>query len=306
MNPNDGACSITQCPTAPGDSVTYEWRATQYGHTFYHAHYSLQAWDGVFGGIMINGPASANYDEEAGLIWLTDWDHRTADAMYPAAETGGEPEMQTGLFNNTNIWTLDNGTVVGQRFETSLTPGNSYRLRVINSAMSTLFKFEIDNHNLTVIAADLVPVEPYTVETLAVGVAQRFDVILTLNQADVATDFWMRAIPQICASYDPLINNTDIKGILHYGNSTGQPATSAFNYTSSCDDETQLHYSDLVPVVPVNVEKATWFDTEDSGVNLNSAGYYRWYMGPTNFIAEWNNPTLMQIYNDDGIISNTT
>lgn len=30
-NPMDGVPSITQCPTAPGDSFTYTWRATQYG-----------------------------------------------------------------------------------------------------------------------------------------------------------------------------------------------------------------------------------------------------------------------------------
>lgn len=35
-NPQDGVTSITQCPTAPGESITYTWRATQYGTTWYH------------------------------------------------------------------------------------------------------------------------------------------------------------------------------------------------------------------------------------------------------------------------------
>lgn len=38
--------------------------------TWYHSHFALQAWEGIFGGIVINGPASANYDEDMGLIFL--------------------------------------------------------------------------------------------------------------------------------------------------------------------------------------------------------------------------------------------
>lgn len=40
----DGVASITQCPLAPGDSSTYTWKATQYGTTWYHSHFSMQAW----------------------------------------------------------------------------------------------------------------------------------------------------------------------------------------------------------------------------------------------------------------------
>jgi FtsP/CotA-like multicopper oxidase with cupredoxin domain len=55
-NPMDGVAAITQCPTAPGDSITYTWRATQYGSSWYHSHFYVQAWDGIAGGIVINGP----------------------------------------------------------------------------------------------------------------------------------------------------------------------------------------------------------------------------------------------------------
>lgn len=68
-NPMDGAVSITQCPTAPGQTMTYRWRATQYGTTWYHSHIGLQTWEGVFGGVIINGPASANYMKIWGQSW---------------------------------------------------------------------------------------------------------------------------------------------------------------------------------------------------------------------------------------------
>lgn len=43
-NGDDGVASITQCPTAPGESMTYTWKATQYGTSWYHSHFALQAW----------------------------------------------------------------------------------------------------------------------------------------------------------------------------------------------------------------------------------------------------------------------
>ena len=32
----DGVNGVTQCPIKPGNSYTYEWTATQYGHSWYH------------------------------------------------------------------------------------------------------------------------------------------------------------------------------------------------------------------------------------------------------------------------------
>lgn len=166
-NQNDGVVSITQCPTAPGESITYTWRATQYGSTWYHSHFALQAWEGVFGGIVINGPATANYDEDLGVLFLNDWDHSTVDQLYSAAQTTGPPELDNALINGTNTW--EDG---GSRLEVSMTSGSSYRLRVVNAAIDTHFKFSIDNHTLQVIASDLTPIEPYTTEILNIGIGK--------------------------------------------------------------------------------------------------------------------------------------
>lgn len=165
-NQNDGVTAITQCPTAPGDTITYTWRATQYGSTWYHSHFDLQAWEGIFGGIVINGPASSNYDEDKGMLFLNDWSHETVDELYHTAQTSGPPTLDNGLINGTNIYSSS-----GHRFNTSFTNGTSYRFRLVNAAIDTHFKFSIDNHTLTVIASDLVPIEPYntTVLDIAMG-----------------------------------------------------------------------------------------------------------------------------------------
>jgi FtsP/CotA-like multicopper oxidase with cupredoxin domain len=64
--------------------MTYTWRATQYGSSWYHSHFALQAWEGVFGGIIINGPATANYDEDLGVLMLNDWDHQVCSCPQEA------------------------------------------------------------------------------------------------------------------------------------------------------------------------------------------------------------------------------
>jgi FtsP/CotA-like multicopper oxidase with cupredoxin domain len=45
----DGVNGVTQCPTAPGDSFNYTFRAMQYGSAWYHSHYSAQYADGAAG-----------------------------------------------------------------------------------------------------------------------------------------------------------------------------------------------------------------------------------------------------------------
>jgi FtsP/CotA-like multicopper oxidase with cupredoxin domain len=177
-NEYDGVPSITQCPTAPGETITYTWRATQYGTSWYHSHFSLMAWEGVHGGLIINGPATSNYDEDKGTIVLGDWSHDTCDALYSYAQTVGPPTLDNGLINGTN--THDGA---GTRFTTAFTAGQSYRLRIINSAVDTHWKFSIDGHTLQVIAADFVPIEPYTANYVNIGMGgpnlgTYFDVVL--------------------------------------------------------------------------------------------------------------------------------
>jgi hypothetical protein len=38
----DGVPGVQQCPIAPGDSFTYQFRASLYGTSWYHSHYSAQ------------------------------------------------------------------------------------------------------------------------------------------------------------------------------------------------------------------------------------------------------------------------
>ena len=171
-NQNDGVVSITQCPITPYHEYTYRWRAQQYGTSWYHSHIGLQAWEGVAGALVINGPATANYDVDAGTIMLSDWPHKTADELFWYAQIVGPPMLNNSLINGTNTYgSGDNET--GERFKMKVEENTSYRLRLINAALDTHYKFMIDNHTLTVISMDLVPIEPFTTTFIDIGMGEK-------------------------------------------------------------------------------------------------------------------------------------
>ncbi|KAK7911901.1 hypothetical protein PG985_014382 [Apiospora marii] len=293
-NDNDGVASITQCPTAPGETFTYKWRATQYGSTWYHSHFALQAWQGVFGGIVINGPATANYDNDLGLMFLNDWSHQTVDELWETAQAGGPPELDNCLINGTNTFN-NSGTVTGSHNALSLVEGQSHRLRLVNSALDTFFKFSIDNHTLTVIAMDLVPIEPFTTDVLNIGIGQRYDVVITANQQAVANKFWLRATPQSACS--DITDPDNIRGIVYYGDKTdGEPTTLAHGFEDSCVDMDQ---SLLVPHNKATVGPNAWQSTNTVEVGSNDDGMFRWFINSTTMIVHWGNPTVLQVHNNE-------
>lgn len=282
----DGVASITQCPVAPGDSTTYTWKATQYGTTWYHSHFSLQAWNGVFGGILIRGPASAPYDEDKGMIILSDWLHETTDSLYNAASTAGPPTANNGLINGLNVYQRG-----GSRFKTGFESGKSYRLRLVNTAIDTMFRFGIDNHTLTVIAADLVPIVPFETEMISIGIGQRYDVIVKADQEP--GNYWMRSIPQLTCSANEMTLN--IKGIVTYDNiAVANPTTDAYEYIDNCAD---MPLESLVPAVSIDAGDATTQEVMEVGLSIVNS-FFKWTLNSNSFLSDWGEPTLQKVLSD--------
>ncbi|EPQ65769.1 Bgt-1212 [Blumeria graminis f. sp. tritici] len=281
----DGVPAITQCPIALGHSFTYRWRASQYGSSWYHSHFAVQAWDGIFGGIQINGPATANYDEDKGVLILSDWSHKTAPVLALESAISGPPPQTNGLINGTNVF---NGT--GSRFETNFVAGTSYRLRLINSAADTHFRFSIDDHILTVISNDFVPIVPYNTTNLSIGIGQRYDVIVHTNKTTTG-DFWIRAVPQKECSTNE--NRDNIRGIVRYNSSsTLEPNTSAYTTIDSCSDEESKN---LVPYLSIPVASTpSAIERADANLQRTDVGTVRWAVNGTSFVSQWKYPTLLQ------------
>ncbi|KAG9897593.1 laccase precursor, partial [Aureobasidium melanogenum] len=127
----DGVNGISECALAPGETKTYTFHCTQYGSSWYHSHYTSQYGMGVVGAILIDGPATANYDIDLGTFPMMDWYYKNADvvnalALINAQSGSGAPPSNTLLLNGTN----DNGP--GGKYQSvALTKGKKHRLRII-------------------------------------------------------------------------------------------------------------------------------------------------------------------------------
>lgn len=94
----DGAPGISQCPIPPGTSYRYEFLASLYGSTWYHAHYSAQYAGGIVGPMVIHGPTQAKYDVDLGPILLSGM---LPSVKYPSTITNSGVLLQTGITRNT-------------------------------------------------------------------------------------------------------------------------------------------------------------------------------------------------------------
>jgi len=71
--------------------------------------------------------------------------------------------------------------------------GKTYLFRIINAASLVAVNFAIANHNMTIVRAEGTYVEPLTLDSLDINVAQRYSVLVTMDQAP-ATSYWMSTV----------------------------------------------------------------------------------------------------------------
>ncbi|KAB8220138.1 multicopper oxidase-domain-containing protein [Aspergillus novoparasiticus] len=105
---SDGVPGLSQKGIQSGESFTYQWKATEYGSYFYHAHEKGYMEDGLYGPIYIHprdsqprpfGLITSDPDERMAMrvaednsqsIMLSDWRHHTSDQVW-------DIEQRTGL-----------------------------------------------------------------------------------------------------------------------------------------------------------------------------------------------------------------
>jgi FtsP/CotA-like multicopper oxidase with cupredoxin domain len=244
--------------------------------------------------MIINGPATADYDEDLGLLFLQDWSHISAFTLWSTAKKGRPPTLNNGLINGTNTFDCSNSTDPncvggGKKFEMLFKAGKKYRIRLINVAIDGQFQFSIDGHKMKVIANDLVPIVPYDTNILKITIGQRYDVIVEADQGH--GDFWIRGgWNSACGS---LNNAANLTGILRYSKCSKKDPTSTSSVTidGSCGDEPA---NKLVPHLPVEVTKMLDTITQDLG--FNTTGYFKWTINDSSLYLNWSDPTLLRIF----------
>ena len=146
-------------------------------------HYSSQYSGGAIGPIIIYGLNTVDYDIDIGPVMLGDHYHMDYFSLVEKTMAGANPPADNNLINgkmnypcgNTSLPCQPNAGISKFQFQS----GKTHRLRLINPSARIIEKFHIDGHNLTVIANEFVPVNPYTTDVVTLGVGQRTDVIVS-------------------------------------------------------------------------------------------------------------------------------
>lgn len=306
-NDQDGVPGITECSIAPGTTREYRFHASSYGTSWYHSHWGLQFGDGIYGPLIIHGPATANYDVDAGPVMLADtFGSLTAAQQGNIIAHQGPKGTVNYLMNGQNV-VADLSS--GKHPLWTVQKGKKYLFRIINSAIQNMYTLTIDQHKFEVIAADFVPIVPYTTEFLHIGIGQRYDVIVEMNQA--VGSYFFRAITQTqCPSACLNSGLGQANGIIAYEGVATNPyqlpsSTISGNKTAAdfatCIDEP---ITSLVPHVKLSAGTVSAFTASAStlpGGFVNRTdfsddkGVFRWYLNNGGMNVDFNQPTLKSL-----------
>ena len=204
-NPMDGLPGITQPPVKPGGSFIYDFVVPDPGTYFFHPHVALQLDRGLYAPLVVEDPHEPLvYDAEAVLV-LDDWLDGVAgtpeDALTRLASRasgagmqgmsgmpgmdgmGGSSSMpgdRAGVLGGDLAYPLHliNGRPPADRLSVRARAGSRIRLRIVNAASDTAYRFAVGGHRLRVTHADGWPVEPVEVHALVIGMGERYDVLV--------------------------------------------------------------------------------------------------------------------------------
>ena len=207
-NEQDGVPYVTTPPIKAGASHLFEFELTHPGTYWYHSHTGLQEQRGVYGSIVVE-PSEADPDppDREYVVVLSDWTNEHPDEVMRTLVRGDEyyalrkGNMQSlwgahkaGALKDylEREWTrmppmdisdvaYDAFWINGQpRIELVGKAGERIKLRIINAAASTYFYIHSAAGPLTIVAADGPRVQPVEVNRLLIGMAETYDVIVTL------------------------------------------------------------------------------------------------------------------------------
>ncbi|KAK4156765.1 multicopper oxidase-domain-containing protein [Chaetomidium leptoderma] len=297
----DGAPGISQCPIPPRRSYRYEFIASLYGTSWYHAHYSAQYTGGLLGPIVIHGPTQQKYDIDLGPVMLNDWYHRGySDLVKEMLAPNGNPKVYSdnNLINGKMHFDCStvsprektpcakNAGISKFRFQT----GKTHRLRLINSGGDGVQRFSIDEHTLTVIAEDFVPVKPYKTSVVTLGVGQRADVLVKADVGKPNSAFWMRSNLTSCS---PARQPNAVAAVYYdRADTSATPSSRAWNVPDpgNCAND---DLSITEPLYPIPLPKPSFTQAMDIELYKNASDVTLWKFNGVSMRTDYNHPVML-------------
>ena len=256
--------------------------------------------DGVVGTMIIDGPATANYDFDLGAYPINDWYYTPAFTLGPLIQHGafprGPPSGDNILINGTNVNTRG-GTNPGAYSRVKLIKSKKYRLRLINTSTNDNFKVGLDGHTMQVITSDFVPIRPFTTQWLFIGIGQRYDVVINANAT--VDSYWFHVVPQ-----DGCANNLNKNAlsIFTYDGATNETPSDVTRANAPAVADCADPNASLIPYVKLNVPQSGAVPASsnlDLGFavtqDTNGITNIQWTLNFTAIQVPWNKPTVQYV-----------
>ncbi|MHA4807250.1 multicopper oxidase domain-containing protein [Flavitalea flava] len=217
-NQYDGVPYLTTTPIRKGRTHLFRFPIVQTGTYWYHSHSAWQQQSGVYGAIVIHkrkkpsgnqvsGESGVSPEKEYTLLisdWIdekpyevdrslhaaTDWYAIKKGSTQNYGQAIKEGQLKTKLTNEwKRMMAMDVSDVAYDRFlingatENETPPfhaGDKIRLHIVNGSSSTYFWLNYAGGKITVVANDGMETDPVVVDRLIIGVAETYDVIVTV------------------------------------------------------------------------------------------------------------------------------
>ncbi|MFI2765041.1 multicopper oxidase family protein [Streptomyces echinatus] len=209
----DGVPDVTQKAIRPGADFTYRFTVSHPGTYLLHSHVGLQPDRALYAPLIVEDPKEPlSYDKEW-VILLDDWldgvngstPDQVLDQLQPgtgtsmmhggmARDLGRSPAGPSRVLHNSysralnseggNVaypYYLANGRPPSNPQSLRCRPGDRVRLRLINAGSDTAFRVALGGHTMTVTHTDGYPVEHTQTDALLIGMAERYDVLVTVK-----------------------------------------------------------------------------------------------------------------------------
>jgi CopA family copper-resistance protein len=209
-NKFDGVPYIETAPIMPGQTHDFIFPLRQTGTYWYHSHTMLQEQSGLFGSIVIEAQNKTKLIDQVPdkVLILSDWTNlnpknvlrllKRGSDYFPikkgAVQSYGEA-ISKGYGGDKLMmeWmrmpAMDISDIKYDKFfingkddipQIAFKGGETVRLRIIDGSASSYFWVQFAGSQMTVIAADGLEIEPVKVDKLLLGVAETYDVLITI------------------------------------------------------------------------------------------------------------------------------
>lgn len=183
---------IVRPPTGRKDPVPpppYDTEYIMFIHDWYHVISGLQT-------VGLNRPFTAPADwvpDDGNFTWIGNPQAILINGKGNAGDCAAPPAgSPVGTNATCAVVAQPQGGCTHEEYEVEA--GKTYLFRVINIGGLTYQTVCFEGHNVTIVAADAVPVDPIVAKCIDINIGQRYDVILTANQA--AGAYWISSQTQ--------------------------------------------------------------------------------------------------------------